>query len=325
MSKVNKKIHSFLEEEIKIFEKKIYESMKSGITLLNQIIDFINFIKGKKIRPILIFLIAKMLGKVNEKTYRAALLVEFIHAATLVHDDVIDESHIRRGFFSVNVLWTNKIAVLVGDYLFSKSLIISIKNKDFDLLEIISHTIKDMSEGELLQLKELKKNNISENMYYEIIRKKTAVLIAASCACAVSSVDNNVDIKKQLYKFGELAGIAFQIKDDLLDYVDINIIDESINIDIEIKKMTLPFIYVLNNIDFNSKKSLICLLKNHNNDIKKINKILNFIKKNGGIEYANKKMNYFKNKALMILDTFPISKSQIFLKLMVNYMIERKK
>lgn len=326
MLKIIDQINLPIQEEIKIFEKQFYTSIKSNIPLLNQITQFIINRKGKHIRPIFIFLTAKMLGFINEKTYRAASLIELIHIATLIHDDVIDESYMRRGFFSINALWKNKVAILVGDYLLSKSIMISTKNKDFDLLHIISNTIKEMTEGELLQIETSKKLNINEEIYYTIITKKTATLLAACCESAAYSVGSNTIVIKTLHKFGQLAGIAFQIKDDLLDYTTSNqIIGKPIGIDIQEQKITLPLIYVLNTTDPISKKWLINLIKNHNKNQKKICTILEFVKKNGGLDYAIKKMQEFKHQALLLLEKFPNCESKKALKLMLNYMIEREK
>lgn len=325
MLKITEQINLPIQKEIKIFEEQFYSSIKSTTPFLNQITKFIISRKGKHIRPIFVFLTAKMLGLISKKTYRAASLIELIHIATLIHDDVIDESYMRRGFLSINALWKNKVAILVGDYLLSKSIMISTKNKDFDLLHIIAHTIKEMTEGELLQLETSKQLNINEDIYYTIITKKTATLLAACCESAAYSVGSNTIIIKTLHQFGKLAGIAFQIKDDLFDYTSNNTIGKPIGIDIQEKKLTLPLIYVLKNTDTVSRKWLINLINNHNKNQKKIYKILDFVKKNGGLEYAIKKMKEFKNQALLLLEKFPNSESKNSLKLMLNYMIERKK
>lgn len=315
-----------IQKEITIFEKTFNASIISNMPFLNQITQFIINKKGKRIRPIFIFLTAKMLGVINKKTYRAAYLIELIHIATLIHDDVIDQSDMRRGFFSINAVWKNKVAILVGDYLLSKSIMMCTKNKDFDLLHVIAYTIKEMTEGELLQLEMSKKLNINEKIYYTIIQKKTASLLSACCKSAGYSINLNSVIIKQLHKFGQLAGIAFQIKDDLLDYTNNNkTIGKPIGIDIKEKKITLPLIYVLNTTDAISKKWLIDLIQNHNKNQKKIYQIVEFVKNNGGLEYAIKKMIKFKNQALLLLEQFPNSESKQSLKLMLNYIIERKK
>lgn len=325
MSKITDQISFPIQNEIKLFEEKFYHSMKSTVPLLNRITQFIFRKKGKQIRPMLVFLTAKMLGTISEKTYRAASLIELIHTATLVHDDVVDESYMRRGVFSVNALWKSKIAVLVGDYLLSKSVMISTQNKDFDLLEIISRTIKEMSEGELLQFEKSRKLDINESIYYEIIRQKTATLIAACCESAAFSVGLKSEIAKKLRQFGELSGIAFQIKDDLFDYTSTDIIGKPIGVDIKEQKMTLPFIYVLNTTDSHSKKWLINSIKNHNKNKKRVREVIEFVKHNGGLDYAIQKMNDFKNQAFIVLNEFPSSPSKNSLKLMLNYIIGRKK
>lgn len=325
MSKIIDQINFPIQEEIKLFEKRFNNSMKSKIPILNEITNFIIHRKGKQIRPTFVFLIAKMLGNISDKTYRAASLIELIHTATLVHDDVVDDSYMRRGFFSINALWKSKIAVLVGDYLLSKSVIIATENKDFDLLEIISRTIKKMSEGELLQFEKSRELDIDEEVYYQIVYQKTATLIAACCEAAAFSVGSDYNIANELKQFGELIGIAFQIKDDLFDYTNSSIIDKPIGMDIKEQKITLPLIYVLNTTDINSKKWIINSIKNHNKNKQRVYEVLEFVKENGGLEYAIQKMEKFKNRALVILDKFPSSPSKTSLRLMLNYIINREK
>jgi octaprenyl-diphosphate synthase len=277
--------------------------------------------------PMFVFLTAKMVagGHVNERTYRGASVIELIHTATLVHDDVVDDSNRRRGFFSINALWKNKIAVLVGDFLLSKGLLLSIDNNDFDLLKIISVAVREMSEGELLQIEKARRLDITEDIYYEIIRQKTATLIAACCSLgACSVVPENTEVVEKMRKFGELIGMAFQIKDDLFDYTE-EAIGKPTGIDIKEQKMTLPLIYALNNCSSKEKSWLINSIKNHNKDKKRVKEVIAFVKKNNGLAYAEEKMVQFQQKALLILDEFPVSDYKDALILMVNYVIERKK
>ena len=320
-----KKIKEPIKEEMKVFEKKFKTSMMSEISLLNRITFFIVKRKGKQIRPMFVLLVAKLLGneKVNERSYRGAALIELIHTATLVHDDIVDDSYKRRGFFSINTLWKNKIAVLVGDYLFSKGLLLSVDNKDFDLLKIISKVVKEMSEGELLQLEKSRDFEITENIYYEIIRKKTAVLIASCCSIGATSVMSSQSDIDKIYEFGELLGMIFQIKDDLFDYTN-KMIGKPTGIDLREKKITLPLIYTINNVDRKEKKWIINSIKNHNKEKKIINKIIKKVINAGGIEFSLKKINSFKEKALNILYTFPKSKYRDSLELLINYIINRK-
>lgn len=311
---------------MELFEKKFYESMSSKVALLNRITYYIVNRKGKQMRPMFVFLTAKLLnnGEVNERTYRGASVIELIHTATLVHDDVVDDSNKRRGFFSVNALWKNKIAVLVGDYLLSKGLLLSIDHGDFDLLKIISVAVREMSEGELLQIEKARRLDITEEVYYDIIRQKTATLIAACCslgACSVKPVSEDVE---KFRKFGELIGMAFQIKDDLFDYGEERI-GKPTGIDIKEQKMTLPLIFVLNKCTKAEKKWLINSIKNHNKDKKRVKQVIAFVKDNGGLDYAVKKMLAYKEEALTLLDTYPDSDYKSSLKLMVNYVVDRKK
>ncbi len=311
---------------MELFEKKFYESMTSKVALLNRITHYIVNRKGKQMRPMFVFLTAKMLnnGEVNDRTYRGASVIELIHTATLVHDDVVDESNKRRGFFSINALWKNKIAVLVGDYLLSKGLLLSIDNGDFDLLKIISVAVREMSEGELLQIEKARRLDITEDVYYEIIRQKTATLIAACCslgACSVKPESEEVEIFR---KFGEYCGMAFQIKDDLFDYGEAEI-GKPTGIDIKEQKMTLPLIYVLNNCTKAEKKWVINSIKNHNKNKKRVKEVITFVKDNGGLEYAVSKMLAFRDDALALLANYPDSDYKKSLELMVNYVVDRKK
>ena len=320
-----KKIKEPIKEEMEVFEKKFKTSMMSEISLLNRITFFIVKRKGKQIRPMFVLLVAKLLGneKVNERSYRGAALIELIHTATLVHDDIVDDSYKRRGFFSINTLWKNKIAVLVGDYLFSKGLLLSVDNNDFDLLKIISEVVKEISEGELLQLEKSRDFEITENIYYEIIRKKTAVLIASCCSIGATSVMSSQSDIDKIYEFGELLGMIFQIKDDLFDYTN-KMIGKPTGIDLREKKITLPLIYTINNVNREEKKWIINSIKNHNKEKKIINKIIKKVINAGGLEFSLKKINSFKEKALNILYTFPKSKYRDSLELLINYIINRK-
>lgn len=316
-----------IQDEMELFEKKFHSSMSSKVALLNRITYYIVNRKGKQMRPMFVFLTAKMFseGQILERTYRGALVIELIHTATLVHDDVVDDSNKRRGFFSINALWKNKIAVLVGDYLLSKGLLLSIDNGDFDLLKIISVAVREMSEGELLQIEKARKLDISEDVYYEIIRQKTATLIAACCAlgaCSVKPEDN--ELVERMRKFGELIGMAFQIKDDLFDYTE-EAIGKPTGIDIKEQKMTLPLIYVLNNCSKTEKNWLINSVKNHNKDKKRVKEVIAFVKNNGGLTYAENKMLEFKKQALELIQNFPHSPYKESLELMVNYVVDRKK
>jgi octaprenyl-diphosphate synthase len=312
--------------EMELFEKKFYESMSSKVALLNRITYYIVNRKGKQMRPMFVFLTAKMLsgGTVEERTYRGACVIELIHTATLVHDDVVDDSNRRRGFFSINALWKNKIAVLVGDFLLSKGLLLSIDHGDFDLLRIISVAVREMSEGELLQIEKARRLDITEDIYYEIIRQKTATLIAACCALGAKSVSDDEVQVETMRKFGELIGMAFQIKDDLFDYTD-EAIGKPTGIDIKEQKMTLPLIYALNNCTTKEKSWCINSIKNHNKDKKRVKEVIQFVKDKNGLHYAEQKMEQFQQEALALIQNFPNSTYKDSLILMVNYVIERKK
>ena len=325
--KITEQIKQPIIKEMELFEQKFYDSMSSKVALLNRITFYIVNRKGKQMRPMFVFLTAKMVagGNVNERTYRGASVIELIHTATLVHDDVVDDSNRRRGFFSINALWKNKIAVLVGDFLLSKGLLLSIDNNDFDLLKIISVAVREMSEGELLQIEKARRLDITEDIYYEIIRQKTATLIAACCSLgACSVVPENTEVVEKMRKFGELIGMAFQIKDDLFDYTE-EAIGKPTGIDIKEQKMTLPLIYALNNCSSKEKSWLINSIKNHNKDKKRVKEVIAFVKSNNGLVYAEKKMVQFQQEALQILNKFPSSDYKDALTLMVNYVIDRKK
>jgi len=311
--------------EMELFESKFREAMATKVPLLNRITHYIVRRKGKQMRPMFVFLVAKMVseGKFEERTYRGASIIELIHTATLVHDDVVDDSNRRRGFFSVNALWKNKIAVLVGDFLLSKGLLLSIDNDDFDILKLISVAVREMSEGELLQIEKARKLDITEDIYFEIIRQKTATLIAACCGIGAASVGSSIEEVEKMRTFGELIGIAFQIKDDLFDYTEAKI-GKPTGIDIKEQKMTLPLIYAINNCSDKEKKWLINSVKKHNKNKKRVKEVISFVKEKGGIEYTTQKMKEYQTKALSILADYPDSEYKQSLLTMVNYVIERK-
>ena len=314
-----------IKTEMELFEKKFKDSMLSKVPLLNRITYYIVRRKGKQMRPMFVFLVAKMVsnGGFDERTYRGASVVELIHTATLVHDDVVDDSNRRRGFFSINALWKNKIAVLVGDFLLSKGLLLSIDNEDFDLLKLISIAVREMSEGELLQIEKARKLDITEDIYFDIIRQKTATLIAACCGIGAASVGANQETVQQMRKFGEYIGIAFQIKDDLFDYTDEKI-GKPTGIDIKEQKMTLPLIYTLNNCSNKEKAWIINSIKKYNKDKVRVKEVIAFVKNNGGIEYTISQMNDYKSKALSILNNYPESPYKASLLQMIDYVVERK-
>lgn len=324
MPNIVEEIKSPINDEMKLFEQKFYESMQSNVPLLDKVTRFIVTTKGKQMRPMFVFLCAQLIGKVNEKTYRGASMIELIHTATLVHDDVVDESFKRRNFFSINALWKNKIAVLVGDYLLSKSVLLSTDNKDFDLLAVISRTIREMSEGELLQLEKARKLDITEEVYYEIIRQKTATLIAACCEIGALSNGADENLAKKMQDFGTFTGMAFQIKDDLFDYLSSNVIGKPVGIDIKEQKMTLPLIHTLKMANEADRKYYFNTIKHYNNDKKRVKELIDFVKKSGGLDYAVTIMKDFQKKAKNILDEFPDSEAKHSLHLMLDYVIERK-
>jgi octaprenyl-diphosphate synthase len=311
-------------KEMEVFETKFKASMKTTVPLLDKITNYIVKRKGKQMRPMFVFLSAKICGEMNDSSYRAASLIELLHTATLVHDDVVDDSNERRGFFSVNALWKNKIAVLVGDYLLSRGLLLATEHKDFRLLEIVSDAVREMSEGELLQIEKARKLDIDEAVYYDIIRKKTASLIAACCASGAASVSKDEQLIEKMRAFGEAVGTAFQIKDDLFDYGFGSNIGKPTGIDIKEKKMTLPLIYALNKASYFEKRKIINIVKNNNNNPKKVAEVIDFVLKSGGIQYAEVKMTEFKNKALSAMDSFPDSPSKTSLIALVRYTTERK-
>ena len=324
--KIVEQIKQPIDYEMELFEEKFRLSMSSKVALLNRITHYIVNRKGKQMRPMFIFLVAKLVnnGEVSERTYRGASVIELIHTASLVHDDVVDDSNRRRGFFSINALWKNKIAVLIGDFFLSKGMLVCIDNNDFDLLKIISVSVRELVEGELLQLEKSRKLDITEDIYYEIIRKKTASLIASCCSLAAASVKPNSQDVETMRKFGELIGMAFQIKDDLFDYGD-EAIGKPTGIDIKEQKMTLPLIHVLNNVSKKEHDWLINSIKNHNKDKKRVKEVIAFVKNNNGLQYAETKMKHYQSEALKLLLNYPESSYRNSLELMVNYVIERKK
>ena len=320
-----KEIKKPIQQEMLLFEKKFKDSLNSKVPLLDKILHYIVKRKGKQMRPMFVFLSGKLFGEINESSFRAASLIELLHTATLVHDDVIDDANMRRGFFSINALWKNKIAVLVGDYLLSKGLLMSLENEEYDLLQIVSKAVKEMSEGELLQIEKARKLDIEEDVYFEIIRQKTATLIAACCACGAVTAKQDKETVERMRKFGELIGIAFQMKDDLFDYYNEDVIGKPTGIDIKEQKMTLPLIYTLRNCDRKQKKFIIQTVKNHNNNSERVSKVLEIVKKSGGINYTIEKMKTYQEEALRLLKTFDDNESRKSLELLVNFVIERKK
>lgn len=319
-----KQIQAPIATEMAEFEQKFHFFMKSKVKLLDHITNYIVKRKGKQMRPMFVFLTGGVSGGISEATYRGAALIELLHTATLVHDDVVDDANYRRGFFSVNALWKNKIAVLVGDYLLAKGLLLSVDNDDFNLLKIVSHAVQEMSEGELLQIAKARKLDITEDVYYTIIRKKTASLIASCCAVGAAAANVGEDMVEKMRDFGEKVGMAFQIKDDLFDYGK-DEIGKPVGIDIKEKKMTLPLIYALNHASWIDKKKIIYLIRNRNEDKKAVNQVIDFVKKSGGLEYAQGVMDQYYQEALAILQDFPDSEYKTSLHALVRYTIERQK
>ncbi|MBS1778423.1 MAG: polyprenyl synthetase family protein [Bacteroidetes bacterium] len=309
--------------ELALFEKKFSDSVKGSNPLLDRIMRFIIKRKGKQMRPMFVFLSARIAGDIKEETYRAASLIELLHTATLVHDDVVDDAMLRRNFFSVNALWKNKIAVLVGDYLLAKGLLLSLEHNDYQILKITSRAVKEMSEGELLQMEKARKLDITEDIYFEIIRSKTASLLSSACSAGAFSSSGDINISEQFRLFGEKVGIAFQIKDDLFDYGEDNV-GKPTGIDIKEKKMTLPLIYTLQNVDNATKRQIIYIVKNQNTNRKKVQEVIDIVHRSGGIEYAAKKMADYKNEALAMLDNYPPSPAKEAMISLVDYAIDRK-
>lgn len=310
--------------ELDAFEQKFKASMQSSVPLLDRITHYIVKRKGKQIRPMFVFFSASLCGGITDATYRGAALVELLHTATLVHDDVVDNSYQRRGFFSINALWKNKIAVLVGDFLLSKGLLLSINNGDFDLLKIVSEAVKQMSEGELLQIEKARRLDIDEKIYYEVIRQKTASLIASCCACGAASAGADAQTVEKMHLFGEKVGIAFQIKDDLFDF-GTDAIGKPLGIDIKEKKITLPLIYALNKTSKSEKRRIINLVKNHNEEPDKVSEIIDFVRSSGGMDYASSQMEIYQDEAFKILNDLPDNNSRKALQQLVRFTTERKK
>ena len=324
MSSALRQILKPIESELKEFESHFKDSMKSKVPLLDKITYYIVQRKGKQIRPVFVFLSSKAFGEINESSYIAASLVELLHTATLVHDDVVDQSNERRGFFSINALWKNKIAVIVGDYLLSKGLLLALDKEEYKSLQILSRAVKDMSEGELLQLEKARKLDIEEDIYFDIIRQKTASLIAAACAAGASSTSSNQSDVDHMWNFGEKIGIAYQIKDDLFDYGESNI-GKPRGIDIKEKKMTLPLIYALNKASKSDRKQIINMIKKDSENPKVVRKVIDFVKNSGGLEYAAEKMEIYKNEALAMLDVIPDEEAKTALKELVDFVTLRAK
>jgi octaprenyl-diphosphate synthase len=324
VSKAINQIKQPVAEHMLAFEEKFKDAMKSSVPLLDKITNYIIKRKGKQIRPMFVFLSAQVNGEINDSTHRAAALIELLHTASLVHDDVVDDSNERRGLFSLNALWKNKIAVLVGDFLLTNGLSLALEHDDFHLLKITNHAVREMSEGELLQIEKARRLDISEEIYFEIITKKTAALIAACCASGAASVTNDENRIALSKEFGTLTGIAFQIKDDLFDFGNDDQIGKPTGIDIKEKKMTLPLIYALNNCTWVEKRKMINIIKNHNEESEQVKIVIDFVIEKGGISYANKVMHEYKNKAINILSKLPKNDARDSLEKLLIYAIERK-
>lgn len=314
---------NLINDELKVFETRFKEAMQGQGSRLNRILRYIVKRKGKQLRPMFVLLSAKLCGEVNEPAYRAASLVELLHTATLVHDDVVDDSLERRGFFSTFALWKAKANILLGDYLLAKGLLLSLDNNDYRVLHILSDAVRKMSEGELLQMQKARTLNLEEEIYYDIIRSKTASLLASACAAGAWSTSQDEAVTEKMRLFGEKTGMAFQIKDDLFDYASENVGKPTGN-DIKEKKLTLPLIYTLNNIDKSTRRKIIYIVKNNNRDKKKVQWVIEQVEASGGIAYATEKMNSFKNEALEVLHQFPESPVRQGLEDMVLYVTDRK-
>ena len=324
MSNINE-IKKPVSNEMSVFEDKFKSSLKTRVPLLDKIMHYIIKRKGKQMRPMFVFLCAKIFNNTQESTYTAASLIELLHTATLVHDDVIDEANFRRGVFSINALWKNKVSVLVGDFLLSRGLLLAVEKEEFGLLKIVSKAVKEMSEGELLQIEKTRRLNITEDIYFDIIRKKTAALISACCesgAASSGASEENINIMKE---FGEKVGIAFQIKDDLFDYTQSPLIGKPTGLDIREKKMTLPLIYTLNNISKQEKRFIINTIKNDSKNSKKIERIISLVKEAKGLEFAEEKMNDYYSEALGFLDKIKDSEAKKSLLELVKYVVKRQK
>ncbi len=322
MNKELRDIKAPIATELEAFEKHFRDSVRSRVALLDKIMHYIVHRKGKQMRPIFVLLSARMCGEITPKSYTAASLVELLHTATLVHDDVVDDAHQRRGVFSINALWKNKIAVLVGDYLLSRGLLVALDHQAYDILQIMSRAVRDMSEGELLQIEKARRLDITEEIYFDIIRKKTASLIAASCAAGAASVTDDENLIDKFYRFGEAIGIAFQIKDDLFDYGDIDV-GKPRAIDIQEKKMTLPLIYAIQQVDSSTRKEIIRTVEKYNTDKKRVKALIAQVHQSGGIQYAQGCMESYVEKANSILKEIPASSAADSMKDLIDYVIER--
>lgn len=320
-----KKIKSPIEQELKDFEPYFKQSLQSDVPLLGTVLNFLYRTKGKQLRPMFVFLSAKLHGETNEFSQLAACSVELLHTATLVHDDVVDESYERRGTFSVNALWRNKLAVLVGDYILAKGLLLQLENKKYNFLHLISKAVQDMSEGEILQVKKSRKLDIDDETYFEIIRKKTASLIATSMAIGAASVKDDQELLDKMYSIGQDAGIAFQIKDDIFDYQDKGLIGKPTGNDIKEKKITLPLLYVLKNSNASERKRILRLIKHKNKNSAVVKELIHLVTEKGGLEYATTKMNEFKDKAVNALMEFDDCEARTSLIELMNYITTRKK
>ncbi len=324
MAKSLKEIKQPIEAELKQFETHFREAMRSPVPLLDRITYYIVRRKGKQVRPIFVFLAAKICGEISESTFRAASLVELLHTATLVHDDVVDDSFERRGFFSINALWKNKIAVLVGDYFFSQGMLLALKHKEYRQLDIVSSAVKAMSEGELLQIEKARRLDITEEVYYDIIRNKTASLIASACSAGAASATNDDAVIELMRLFGEKLGIAFQIRDDLFDFGSEDV-GKPLGIDIKEKKMTLPLIYALQHATKKDRRRIINIIKNHSENTEKVKEVINFVRQSGGLEYSRKAMNDYRDQAFQLLNTFPETTARESLKDLVAFITDRKR
>lgn len=323
MKKQLQDIKAPIASELEAFEKHFRDSVRSRVALLDKIMHYIVHRKGKQMRPIFVLLSARMCGAITPKSYTAASLVELLHTATLVHDDVVDDAHQRRGVFSINALWKNKIAVLVGDYLLSRGLLVALDNGAYDILQIMSRAVRDMSEGELLQIEKARRLDITEDIYFDIIRKKTASLIAASCAAGAASVTEDQHMIDRFYAFGETIGIAFQIKDDLFDYGDADV-GKPRAIDIQEKKMTLPLIYTLQQVSTSRRKELVRTVEKYNTDKTKVRDLIKEVHASGGIRYAEQVMKEYVEKALAMVDEISPSAATTSMKELIAYVIDRK-
>ncbi|HRI28046.1 MAG TPA: polyprenyl synthetase family protein [Chitinophagales bacterium] len=317
-------IQKTIAPQLQLFEAKFKDAVRSKVPLLDRVMHYVVQRKGKQMRPMFVFFSAKLQGQITDATYRGAALIELLHTATLIHDDVVDDANERRGFFSVNALWKNKVAVLVGDYLLSKGLLLAIDNADFTLLQVVSKAVKDMSEGELLQMERSRSLNLNETVYFDIITKKTASLIASACAVGFASSTNDANLQQIAWNIGEKIGIAFQIRDDLFDF-GAEDAGKPKGIDIKEKKLTLPVIYALNNASASDKRQMIYLIKNQHHNKQKVAEVINFVWNSGGIEYAQEAMHKYRKEALELLAQFPMSEGRAGLEQLIWFTIERKK